>query len=240
MRRTPHSTIPIRRYRVLAALFCYFCLAASIAFGATTDISQRRTGVWAMGLVTGIAVLFVSRRLTPGASAATPNGEGTDFPRQLAELLSRVPKQAVPAPSSPRPNLCVRSIGGCPSLSPDIEDEIYGIGREALLNALRHSRAENIEVALTFCFDSLQMVVSDDGCGIAPDLVAAGRDSCRGLALMRDRAERIGGRLRLWSAPRRGTEVELSVPRIFSTDSRQTQLCVRQECLRPVGEVSQS
>ena len=79
------------------------------------------------------------------------------------------------------------------------------IGREAVLNALRHSDAGNIEVTLAFRPKSFKLAVRDDGRGIAPDAVRNGS----GLSRMRDRAERMGGRLRLRSAPRRGAEMEL-------------------------------
>ena len=97
-------------------------------------------------------------------------------------------------------------------LNPMIRDDVYRIGREALVNAFRHSGATRIEVGVECGRRQLRVLVRDDGAGIDPDVLRAGRDGHWGLSGMRERAERIGGRLRVWSRPGAGTEVELSVP----------------------------
>jgi signal transduction histidine kinase len=58
----------------------------------------------------------------------------------------------------------------------------------------------------------LQIIVRDDGCGIDPQVLHAGREGHWGLPGMRERAERIGARLKVWSRSADGTEVELAVP----------------------------
>ena len=90
--------------------------------------------------------------------------------------------------------------------------EVYRIAREALVNAVRHARARSIEVELEFEKRRLRLVVRDDGIGIDPAVLQAGREGHWGLSGMRERAQRIGARLDFWSAPQRGTEIELSVP----------------------------
>jgi signal transduction histidine kinase/ligand-binding sensor domain-containing protein len=97
-------------------------------------------------------------------------------------------------------------------LNPIIRDEVYRIGREALINAFRHSGATRIEVGVEREARRLRVLVRDDGKGIDPEVLRAGRDGHWGLSGMRERSERIGGRLRVWSRPGAGTEVELSVP----------------------------
>src|SRR5262249_1272429 len=69
----------------------------------------------------------------------------------------------------------------------------------------------------------LRILVRDDGCGIAPQVALSGRDGHWGLTGMRERAERIGARLKLRSRVSNGTEVELSVPSYvaFQTQSFQ-------------------
>jgi len=93
-----------------------------------------------------------------------------------------------------------------------IRDEVYRIGREALINAFRHSSAQNIELELEYAAAQLRLLVRDDGCGIDPDVLRAGREGHWGLPGMRERAERIGAHFHVWSSSTAGTEVELSVP----------------------------
>src|SRR4029077_8177463 len=51
-------------------------------------------------------------------------------------------------------------------LRPAIRDDVYSIGREALVNAFRHSGANNIDVHLQYATDHLRVLVQDDGGGI--------------------------------------------------------------------------
>jgi ligand-binding sensor domain-containing protein/signal transduction histidine kinase len=97
-------------------------------------------------------------------------------------------------------------------LHPVLNEEVYRIGREALINAFRHSRARKIEMELNYSSGGLRILVRDDGCGIDHQLLREGRDGHWGLAGIRERADRIGGRLRLWSSLNGGTEIELWVP----------------------------
>ncbi|HEV2801703.1 MAG TPA: two-component regulator propeller domain-containing protein [Pyrinomonadaceae bacterium] len=98
------------------------------------------------------------------------------------------------------------------SIHPVIRDEVYRIGHEALINAFRHSRAKTIEVEVDYSANQLRVLVSDDGDGIDPQVLRSGRDGHWGLSGMRERAERIGARLKVRSRVASGTEVELSVP----------------------------
>jgi signal transduction histidine kinase len=93
-----------------------------------------------------------------------------------------------------------------------LHDEVYRIGREAIVNAYRHSQARVIETEVEYRPTDLRIAVRDNGCGIDPQDLKWGRNGHWGLQGMRERAERIGARLRLWSRVALGTEVELCVP----------------------------
>ena len=97
-----------------------------------------------------------------------------------------------------------------------VRDDLYSIGREALVNAFRHSSASNIAVELEYTARQMRISVRDNGCGIDPQVLRMGRKGHgglhRGLSGMRERAERIGARLRVFSRPSGGTEIELFVP----------------------------
>jgi signal transduction histidine kinase len=93
-----------------------------------------------------------------------------------------------------------------------IRDDVFGIGREALVNAFRHSQARSINLRLGYSASQLRVVVCDDGCGIDPRVLRSGRDGHWGLLSMRERADRIGAKVRVLSRVGGGTEVELRVP----------------------------
>ena len=98
-------------------------------------------------------------------------------------------------------------------LQPAIRQEIYRIGKEALVNAFCHSRAKRVEFELEYAESDLRMRVRDNGCGIDPKVLHAGREGHWGLAGMRERATKIGGLLKVSSSATAGTEVQLSIPR---------------------------
>lgn len=102
--------------------------------------------------------------------------------------------------------------GSSRSMHPIVRDEVYRIGREAVVNAFRHSRAKNITVEVSYLENQLRLLVSDDGCGINSEVLQSGLDGHWGLSGMRERAERIKARLKVRSRVGSGTEVELSIP----------------------------
>jgi signal transduction histidine kinase len=94
-----------------------------------------------------------------------------------------------------------------------VGEEAYRIGREALVNAFYHAKAQEIEVCLAYKNDQLQLRLRDDGCGIDPEILrAGGRQGHWGLTGMRERAGKIGARLEIRSQVGKGTEIELSIP----------------------------
>ncbi len=105
-------------------------------------------------------------------------------------------------------------------LRPAIRDEVYRIGREALVNAFRHAKPNTVEVEMEYASRYLRIMVRDDGCGIDPQVLDAGREGHWGLPGMRERAEGIGAILRLRSRIGAGTEVELTVPSAIAFESQ--------------------
>ena len=97
-------------------------------------------------------------------------------------------------------------------LAPEIQHEVYRIGREALTNAFRHSGAKRVELTFQFSDKRLTVRICDNGCGIDPRVLKKGRDGHWGLATMRERAATIGGLLKIVSSATGSTEVQLSIP----------------------------
>ena len=94
-------------------------------------------------------------------------------------------------------------------LHPVVYEHAYRIGREALLNAFRHSQASRIDLHLEYTSTGLCMAVRDNGKGISTELL---RKGCDGLSWMKGLSERIGAKLKLLSRLSAGTEILLSIP----------------------------
>jgi signal transduction histidine kinase len=92
------------------------------------------------------------------------------------------------------------------ALPPAVQTTAYFIVAEALTNAVKYARADAVQVMLTEQDRQLLISVVDDGVGGA--LPGAG-SGLRGLA---DRAEALGGRLVVESAPGAGTRLEVYLP----------------------------
>jgi signal transduction histidine kinase len=98
-------------------------------------------------------------------------------------------------------------------LHPNVHIEIVRIAREGLRNAFGHSQARRIETEIAYSNNLFRLRIRDDGKGIDPGVRnRAERVGHWGLAGMRERAERLGGALEVWSEPGAGTEVELRIP----------------------------
>jgi ligand-binding sensor domain-containing protein/signal transduction histidine kinase len=98
-------------------------------------------------------------------------------------------------------------------LHPIVRDEIFQIARESLSNAFQHSGAQHIEAEVSYGDTLLHVRIRDDGRGIGTDVLdAGGRPGHFGLLSMRERAEKIGAQLKIWSKAGAGTEIHLQVP----------------------------
>jgi two-component system, NarL family, sensor histidine kinase DegS len=99
-------------------------------------------------------------------------------------------------------------------LRKEIEVPVFRVAQEAITNALQHSRATVVQVAVTLPGDGLLLVVEDNGIGfdVEEALARAIALQTRGIVSMQERAEILGGWLRIESTPGRGSRIELSVP----------------------------
>jgi signal transduction histidine kinase/ligand-binding sensor domain-containing protein len=138
-------------------------------------------------------------------------------PGDLERAFSRIPEELGIPPAG---DFRVIVEGQSRPLHPAIRDDVYRIGREALVNSFRHARASSIEVELEYGVKEMRLVVRDNGDGIDPQVLRQGRDGHWGLPGMRERAQRIGAQFRVWSRPAGGTEVELSVPASIAFESK--------------------
>jgi signal transduction histidine kinase/ligand-binding sensor domain-containing protein len=98
-------------------------------------------------------------------------------------------------------------------LDPVIRDDVYGIGREAVSNSFRHSKATHINVELIYGTEDLTLHIRDDGIGINSQVLEAGQRSGHwGLPGIKERAKKIGALYLLQSEQTVGTAISLSLP----------------------------
>src|SRR5258706_12994627 len=95
-------------------------------------------------------------------------------------------------------------------LKPDVADHLLRVGQEAITNALRHAKASEICMELTFAEKELHLRVNDDGDGFETDSVTGTEGF--GLRGMNERAGIIGAQLAITSQPGSGTTMELVWP----------------------------
>lgn len=99
-----------------------------------------------------------------------------------------------------------------PRLPLEVEAQLIRIVQEALTNVWRHARAPRAWVRFAVEDDRVQVMVEDDGIGFDGTRAPSADVRRFGLEAMRERAESIGGRLQIESAPGRGTRVSLTLP----------------------------
>jgi signal transduction histidine kinase len=108
--------------------------------------------------------------------------------------------------------VAVEVMGPGAKLPEEMEQHLLRIAQEAVTNALKHAGASRIGVKLHREARRLHLRIRDDGRGFDQQDVFSSRAGHFGVIGMRERAERLGGELRLASNPGEGTEVEVTVP----------------------------
>ena len=95
---------------------------------------------------------------------------------------------------------------------PIVAEEMFCIGREAIVNAFHHAGAAHITMTVTYGKSDLRLSCSDDGSGIPADILAAyRREGHWGLVGMRERAAKIRAVFECQSSSATGTTVTASI-----------------------------
>ena len=84
------------------------------------------------------------------------------------------------------------------------------------MNIARHAQAKQVHLALWQEDHMICMTIQDNGTGIS-SWQDANRPGSHGLTIMRERAEAVGGNMRVSSVPGKGTKVEVKIP--FETNN---------------------
>jgi signal transduction histidine kinase len=131
--------------------------------------------------------------------------EGQD----LVQAIETATKQATAGTGV---ELSVEVRGPVRELPREMEQHLLRIAQEAVTNVLKHAQASRIGVKLELEARRLFLRIVDNGRGFDQNGAFSSRGGHFGLIGMRERAERIGGELKLASSPGTGTQVEITVP----------------------------
>jgi two-component system sensor histidine kinase DegS len=94
-------------------------------------------------------------------------------------------------------------------LPAEIESNLFHVAQEGLNNALKHAKASEIQVRLSFEPHVCQLTIRDNGVGFDPETI--NHYGGYGLANMSERLEKINGVLTINSQPGEGTTLEIEV-----------------------------
>ena len=160
------------------------------------EVKRRLADLRELTSATASEVRRIARELRP--TVLDDLGLETALRRYCADLQDRTPVEI---------HVDIELSGE--RLGQEIETVAYRIVQEALTNAMKSADPGRIDVAVDEADGVLHARVTDDGRGFDPEqTVGMGL----GLLGMRERAELVGGKLTVTSAPGAGTTIDLAIP----------------------------
>ena len=154
--------------------------------------------------------LELAKRMTVEATEKTRNLTEalrvTESGEELEAALSELLRGAVP----PEMDRELRVVGDETPVSDEVREQLFLVLREAVRNAISHSGASKVTVAVTVEKERITGLVEDDGCGF--DKYATKSSESGGLAYMAERASLLDGSCTVDSAPGKRTRVDVSFP----------------------------
>ena len=177
---------------------------------------------------TAMAANILVKRLSPQNAALAADAReverliklGIDQSRQIArgillesvnpdELFSELEELAVATTNDNQTPCILKTEGSTQQLDVNIASHVFYIAREAVRNAVRHGGATSISIHFNVSNTIAALMVTDNGRGLrADDEVNGGM----GIKIMSQRAELIGGALRVESARGGGTCLDCRIP----------------------------
>ncbi|WP_275292830.1 sensor histidine kinase [Amycolatopsis sp. La24] len=119
-------------------------------------------------------------------------------------------------------NAVLTTTGDARPMHTDVEVALLRTAQEALSNVAKHARAKRVGLTLSYMPDLVTLDVRDDGVGFEPNAKRANGSTNGGFGLsgMRQRVQRLAGRLDIESEPGRGTAISATVPAIPAGGAR--------------------
>ncbi len=98
------------------------------------------------------------------------------------------------------------------AVSPNIAITLFRIFQEALNNIMKHAQASKVKVMIHNRIHSVELTVSDNGCGLRdPDRLKPRSFGLRGI---QERVARFGGVVHFTGKPGKGTTITVSIPQV--------------------------
>jgi signal transduction histidine kinase len=166
------------------------------------DHAQRRGGDWRRHLDT--AAQLARESLSEARRSVRAIGPGALEDARLPDAIAEVARSWS---SINGIEAEVVTTGTARPMHPDVEVTLLRTAQEALANVGRHAHASRVGVTLSYMEDVVTLDIRDDGVGFTPN-----GSPGFGLTAMRQRVQRVDGRLDVESEPGAGTAVSASVP----------------------------
>jgi PAS domain S-box-containing protein len=104
----------------------------------------------------------------------------------------------------------VEGIGIPIKLGDPVKSAVFRVIQEALLNIERHAQASNVQVVLDHTDKKLDVLIQDDGIGMAPE--SENKTECYGLIAMQERIFVLGGTITIENIKPQGVSIHASIP----------------------------
>jgi signal transduction histidine kinase len=130
--------------------------------------------------------------------------EGANLVHALGELVERFSRDC-------GINCTLRAEERAREIPVETQDELYRVAQEALCNVRKHARATSASVFLGCRAGVVVLKIKDTGQGFATATDRAPGQGY-GLSTMRERAQRLGGKIEIETGPGAGTEIKITVP----------------------------
>jgi PAS domain S-box-containing protein len=104
----------------------------------------------------------------------------------------------------------VEGIGMPIKLGDPVKSAVFRVIQEALLNIEKHARASNVQVVLDHTDKRLDVLIQDDGIGMAPE--SENKPGCYGLIAMQERIFILGGTITIENIQPQGVSIYASIP----------------------------
>ena len=152
--------------------------------------------------------VWLGQAINEGRAALHALRLSTTERNHLAEFLDRTANEHCQRASI---SVALTVIGDARDLHPIVRDEIARIAEEAIRNSCVHSKASQLSIELRYARE-FHLSIKDNGMGMDPETIHAGKMGHFGLHGMKERSARIRARITITSNLNAGTQVTLNVP----------------------------